>query len=126
MVSGKSTMVIIAKKVQEDRRKAEEKADRDASKEAEDARKLVEAQEKRAANLDKLQAAMKSASQYKEQVKLLHAKAQSEIQESRGYEQELEHLVGLKELGGLPGQKRPPTSPAPHPPTEKKTSASKA
>ena len=116
----------IAKKVQEERRKAEEKADRDAAKEAEEARKLVEAEGKRAANIAKLEAATKAASDYKEQVKILHDKAQQERQESRSYEQELEAIAGLKESGELAGQKRPPTFPAPHPPTEKKSSSQKS
>ena len=110
----------IAKKVQEERKRADEKADRDAARGAEEARKLVEAGEKRAANLSKLQAATEAAAQYKEKVKLLHEQTQKEMQETRGYEEEIEAIAGLKESGELAGQKRPATSPASHPPTGKK------
>ena len=112
----------LAKKVQEERRRAEEKADKDAAKASEEARKLVEAEEKRAANITKLKAATKAATDYKDQVKLLHDQAQKEREESRSYEQELEVIAGLKESGQLAGHKRPPSSPAPYPPTEKKSS----
>ena len=99
----------LARKILEDRRKAEDEENRVAIKEAEDARKKQEAEEKRAANLARLAEVSKEASKYKDKVKLLHEKAQSEIKETRIYEKSIEEISVLSENPSK--RPRPPLSP---------------
>ena len=98
----------LVRKVQEDRMKADEKADRDAAKLAEQARKKVEAEEKRAASLAKMAETSKVAAEYKEKVKKLAEQARMEEQQARDYEKELEDI---SEGGGT--RKRSAPSPTP-------------
>ena len=83
----------MAKKVLEERRKPDEKADRDAAKEASEAVKNVETEQKRAAKFARLAEASQKAADYKEQVKHLAEQAKKELQESREYEKELEDIT---------------------------------
>ena len=99
----------LARKILEDRRKAEDEENRVAIKEAEDARKKQEAEEKRAANLARLAEVSKEASKYKEKVKVLHEKTQSEIKETLSYEKQIEEINGLSQ--NPPKRPRPPMSP---------------
>ena len=95
----------LAKQVQEDRRKAEEKTDREAAKEAENARKQKEADDTRAANIKRLSAASKEAEVYKEKIKSLHKKTQSDLKESRDLEESLDKISSSG--SGLSEGKRP-------------------
>ena len=99
----------LARKIIEDRRKAEEEENRVALKEAEDARKNKDAEEKRALNLARLAEVSNQASQYKEKVRVLHEKAQKEMRETRSYEKQIEELTDLTE--NPPKRPRPPMSP---------------
>ena len=87
------------------RRKAEEKTDREASKEAENARKQKEADDTRAANIKRLSAASKEAEVYKEKIKSLHKKTQSDLKESRDLEESLDKISSSG--SGLSEGKRP-------------------
>ena len=64
----------LAKKIVEERRKAEEKADREAAKDAEEVRKNKEAEERRSAHLVKLEDTSKKAKEHKEKVRTLTVK----------------------------------------------------
>ena len=99
----------LARKILEDRRKAEDEENRVAIREAEDTRKKQEAEEKRAANLARLADVSEKASQYKEKVKVLHERAQNERRETLGYEKQIEEINGLSQNPSK--RPRPPMSP---------------
>ena len=109
----------LTKKIQEDRRRAEEKADREAAKLAEEARKKIEAEEKRAANLIRLVEVSNQAAAYKEKVKSLKDKTEKELEESRSYEKVIEAISTGHQGDDPEGRKRAATSPTVNPQAKK-------
>ena len=85
----------LAKKILDERKKAEDAENREAVRVENEQRKRVEAEEKRSANLARLTEASRQASQYKEKMKILHEHAQSEISETNQYEKGIEEIAGL-------------------------------
>ena len=81
-----------AKKVQEERKKEKEKAEKETARLAEEAKKKIENEAKREANLARLTAGAKEAEEYKKKVQSLHQKTQEEWMESRDLEKRLERL----------------------------------
>ena len=105
----------LTKKVQEERRRAEEKADRDAAKLAQDARRKMEIEELRSANLSRAVEVSQKTAEYKQKMKTIAEQAKKDAQQSRGYEREVEGMSSLPqttEPGGERGNKRGPPSPS--------------
>ena len=82
--------VWVAKKVQEERRKADEKAEREAIIAEEETMRKLEADEKRSTNLVRLAEASNKAREYREKVKELADKAKRDMELSKDYEKEIE------------------------------------
>jgi hypothetical protein len=108
-----------AKKEAEDKKREEDKVIKARAREEMAAEKRQEEEAKRAAHLAELAKKVEKATLHNRYVKNLHAQAQAQVEETSGYEREMEEMTRPGD-----GSKRLATSPAEAAPQAKKPSTS--